>query len=111
MTRFSQTGGRQIAASVSRSGELRLRRLRDGHGGIRETVFLEPMALSVLTQRRAAAPYGMAGGEAGATGRQRVVRETGEVVELASVDGCDVVPGDRLLLETPGGGGFGYNSA
>jgi len=80
---------------------------RGGDGVERETVFLEPMELSVLTQHRAAAPYGMAGGEAGATGRQRVIRETGEVVELGSVDGCEVRSGDRLVLETPGGGGWG----
>ena len=49
----------------------------------------------------------MDGGEPGAPGRQRVVRASGEVLELGSVDGCEVGPGDRLVLETPGGGGWG----
>ena len=50
---------------------------------------------------------GMDGGEAGAPDRQRVIRADGEVVELGSVDGTEVRPGDRLVLETPGGGGWG----
>jgi 5-oxoprolinase (ATP-hydrolysing) len=78
-----------------------------GDGAVRETVFLEPMSLSVLTQHRAEGPYGMEGGEQGAPGRQRVIRASGEAVELRSVDGCEVEPGDRLVLETPGGGGWG----
>lgn len=78
-----------------------------GDGIIRETVFLAPMSLSVLTQHRTERPFGMAGGENGQPGCQRVIRETGEIVELGSVDGCNVRPGDRLILETPGGGGWG----
>jgi 5-oxoprolinase (ATP-hydrolysing) len=49
----------------------------------------------------------VAGGLSGAPGRQRVIRPTGEVLELGSVDGIEVEAGDRLLLETPGGGGWG----
>jgi 5-oxoprolinase (ATP-hydrolysing) len=80
---------------------------RGGDGAVRELAFLEPMSLSVLTQHRADGPYGAAGGSPGAPGRQRVLRATGEAVELGSVDGIDVAAGDRLLLETPGGGGWG----
>jgi 5-oxoprolinase (ATP-hydrolysing) len=80
---------------------------RGGDGAVREMTFLAPMSLSVLTQHRAAGPYGMAGGLPGAPGRQRVIRATGEVQELGSVDGTEVQPGDRLVLETPGGGGWG----
>ncbi len=82
-------------------------RFRGGDGVIREFVFLEPMALSVLTQHRIERPYGLQGGETGRPGRQRVVRHNGETLELAPVDGCEVQPGDRLILETPGGGGWG----
>lgn len=78
-----------------------------GDGIVRDMTFLAPMALSVLTQHRTSGPYGMAGGENGQPGRQRLLRETGEVVEIGSVDGCDVGTGDRLILETPGGGGWG----
>jgi 5-oxoprolinase (ATP-hydrolysing) len=78
-----------------------------GDGLVRELVFLEPAALSVLTQHRVEPPYGLRGGQPGMPGRQHVVRAGGAVVKLGPVDGCDVNPGDRLILETPGGGGFG----
>jgi 5-oxoprolinase (ATP-hydrolysing) len=82
-------------------------RWRGGDGAVRELSFLEPVSLSVLTQHRVERPYGMEGGEPGAPGRQTVIRASGEVVELRPVDGIDVEPGDRLVLETPGGGGWG----
>jgi 5-oxoprolinase (ATP-hydrolysing) len=49
----------------------------------------------------------MAGGGPGRPGRQRLVRADGETVELGAIDGREVAPGDRLVLETPGGGGWG----
>jgi 5-oxoprolinase (ATP-hydrolysing) len=82
-------------------------RWRGGDGAVRELTFLRPVSLSVLTQHRAEGPYGVDGGLPGAPGRQRVIRATGEVLELGSVDGTEMDPGDRLLLETPGGGGWG----
>jgi 5-oxoprolinase (ATP-hydrolysing) len=78
-----------------------------GDGAVRELTFLEPMSLSLLTQHRVEAPFGLAGGGPGRPGRQTLVRASGEVEELASVDGREVGPGDRLVLETPGGGGCG----
>ncbi len=80
-----------------------------GNGVIRQIRFLAPVALSVLTQHRKSAPYGLESGESGAVGRQYVVRKNGEVVELESVDGCDLEAGDVVVMETPGGGGFGKN--
>jgi 5-oxoprolinase (ATP-hydrolysing) len=82
-------------------------RHRGGDGVVRELTFLAPMALSLLTQHRVERPYGMAGGEPGQPGRQILVRAGGEVEHLASVAGCEVAAGDRLVLETPGGGGWG----
>ena len=82
-------------------------RFRGGDGVVREIVFLEPMSLSLLTQHRTTGPYGLAGGRSGAPGSQVVVRATGERRALASIDSCEVEAGDRLLLETPGGGGYG----
>ena len=82
-------------------------RYRGGDGAVRELTFLEPVSLSLLTQHRVEAPYGLAGGGSGQWGRQRLVRASGEIEELASVDGREVEPGDRLILETPGGGGWG----
>lgn len=80
---------------------------RGGDGAVRELVFLEEMSLSLLAQHRKEGPYGMAGGKPGKPGRQTLIRASGECVEMDSVDGCEVGPGDRLVLETPGGGGYG----
>ncbi len=82
-------------------------RHRGGDGVVRELTFLAPMSLSLLTQHRVEVPYGAAGGGPGQPGRQRLVRAAGEVLELAPIAGCEVEAGDRLVLETPGGGGWG----
>jgi 5-oxoprolinase (ATP-hydrolysing) len=82
-------------------------RHRGGDGLVREILFLEPASLSVLTQHRVEAPYGHDGGEPGRRGRQRIVRATGEEDTLGPVDGREVAEGDRLVVETPGGGGSG----
>jgi 5-oxoprolinase (ATP-hydrolysing) len=82
-------------------------RHRGGEGVVRELTFLAPMSLSLLTQHRVEAPYGAAGGGPGQPGRQRLVRAEGAVLELAPIAGCEVEAGDRLVLETPGGGGWG----
>jgi len=82
-------------------------RFRGGDGTVREITFLEPAMLSLLTQRRARGAPGMEGGEAGAPGQQRILRADGRSEALGSVDGRRVSPGDRLVLQTPGGGGWG----
>src|SRR5690606_9172494 len=92
-----------------RSGSGGAGKHRGGDGAVREVTFLEPMTLSVLTQHRREAPYGMERGEPGAKGRQRLIRQNGETVDLESIDGREVGPGDRLIVETPGGGGWGLS--
>ncbi len=82
-------------------------RRRGGDGAVRELTFLTPMSLSLLTQHRVERPYGMEGGEPGAPGRQRLVRASGEELDLPPIAAAEVEPGDRLILETPGGGGWG----
>ncbi len=82
-------------------------RQRGGDGAIREITFLKEMSLSILSQHRSEGPFGLEGGEPGLPGRQHVVRANGEVIELKAIDGCTVYSGDRLVLETPGGGGYG----
>jgi 5-oxoprolinase (ATP-hydrolysing) len=78
-----------------------------GNGITRELTFLEAVSLSVLTQHRTTAPYGMNGGKPGKTGSQTLVRISGEHQSLHWRDGAELSPGDRLILQTPGGGGFG----
>jgi len=78
-----------------------------GDGLIREIEFLVPLQFSILSQHRGSPPFGMAGGGDGKPGRQTIRRPDGSHRELAGVDGYPVEAGDRLILETPGGGGFG----
>lgn len=82
-------------------------RFRGGDGVIRELHFLAPVALSVLSQHRKEAPYGLAGGETGRVGRQWIVRADGAEEPLAGIDDRELEAGDRLVIETPGGGGWG----
>ena len=82
-------------------------RWRGGDGLVREIEFLAPIEMSILSQHRVSPPYGMAGGRDGAVGRQRLLRPDGTSRELAGIAGCHVEAGDRLVLETPGGGGYG----
>lgn len=83
---------------------------RGGHGAVRRIRFLEPMTVSTLSQHRRVPPYGMAGGEPGALGANRVERADGTVTELGGSGSADVGPGDVLVIETPGGGGYGRPS-
>jgi 5-oxoprolinase (ATP-hydrolysing) len=80
---------------------------RGGDGLVREITFLRPLRLSLLTQHRTTAPYGMEGGAPGASGRQRILRKDGAEETLSSIDGTEVEAGDKLIIETPGGGGYG----
>ena len=73
-----------------------------GDGLVREIEFLKPVRVSILSERRVCAPFGLAGGEPGAPGRNlHNGREIPAKVTL------DVEAGDRVRIETPGGGGFG----
>ncbi|MFD7391884.1 hydantoinase B/oxoprolinase family protein [Streptomyces sp. NPDC059852] len=82
-------------------------RWRGGDGAVRRIRFLEPMTVSTLSQHRRVPPYGMAGGAPGALGANRVEHADGTVTTLAGSDSADVGPGDVLVVETPGGGGYG----
>ena len=74
---------------------------------MREIEFLAPLEFSILSQHRVSAPYGMAGGGEGGLGRQLIIGADGSCRRLAGIEGCRVTAGDRLILETPGGGGYG----
>ncbi len=80
---------------------------RGGDGAVRRMKFLEPMTAAILSGHRRVPPYGMAGGAPGATGRNRIERANGDVLELGGCDQAAMQPGDVFVIETPGGGGYG----
>jgi 5-oxoprolinase (ATP-hydrolysing) len=82
-------------------------RWHGGDGLVREVEFLEPLGVSLLTQRRGEGPEGLAGGGAGQPGRQTLIAPDGGQRQLGASDQFDAVPGQRLRIETPGGGGYG----
>ncbi|MFQ5993839.1 MAG: hydantoinase B/oxoprolinase family protein [Acidiferrobacterales bacterium] len=78
-----------------------------GDGAIRRIRFLEPMTAAILSNRRVVAPFGLAGGEPGAAGRNWVERADGSTVQLEGRDQIDMKTGDVFVIATPGGGGYG----
>jgi 5-oxoprolinase (ATP-hydrolysing) len=78
-----------------------------GDGVKRVLTFLEPVNLSVLSQRRKSGPFGLNGGKAGQPGCQKVIRKNGEIVQLDSIQNINIETGDKFVIETPGGGGCG----
>ena len=85
---------------------------RGGDGVIREVQFLTKAQVTLLSDRRKFAPYGLNGGEPGATGSNTLVRAGGETKaqEMPSKFTLSVQAGDILRIETPGGGGWGNSS-
>lgn len=82
---------------------------RGGDGIVRKLEFLRPLKVSMLSERRGPyAPFGLNGGEAGALGQNQLIRAgTTEPVDLGGKFAIDVQPGDVLIIQTPGGGGWG----
>jgi len=80
---------------------------RGGDGARRIYEALAPMTATVLTQRRASGPPGADGGADGAPGKQTHVRG-GDARPLAWRDEVELAAGDLLIVETPGGGGWGH---
>ncbi len=65
------------------------------------------MTASILSNGRVHGAFGMAGGEAGQVGINRVVRADGTVQELGHIGQAEMQPGDIFEIHTPGGGGYG----
>jgi 5-oxoprolinase (ATP-hydrolysing) len=65
------------------------------------------MTAAILSNNRIYPPFGMAGGEPGALGRNHVERVDGTVDTLGHIGRTDMSAGDVFVIETPGGGGFG----
>ena len=82
-------------------------RWRGGDGGVRRLRFTEDVTVTVLSGHRRVPPYGMDGGLPGALGRNWVERADGSITAMEGCDSVEVSAGDALVIETPGGGGFG----
>ncbi len=81
-------------------------RFRGGDGIIREFEFLAPAKVNILSERRVFPPYGLAGGKPGKMGKN-LLRRGAKVINLGSKASFEVAKGDILVVETPGGGGYG----
>ncbi|MBK9122655.1 MAG: hydantoinase B/oxoprolinase family protein [Chloroflexi bacterium] len=105
--------------SLERSYPLRVLRygLRDGTGGagvhtggagiVREYEITTAATVTINSERRKLQPYGMQGGAPGAAGKNRLIGNDGTETALAAKATVSAVPGDRIIIWTPGGGGWG----
>lgn len=80
---------------------------KGGDGIIREWEFLRPVKMTLLSQHRTVAPYGLAGGDSGQCGQQWFVAADGRREPMAGIESRTIEPGGRVIIETPGGGGYG----
>ncbi len=80
---------------------------RGGDGAVRRIRFREAMTAGILSNRRRVPPFGLAGGDDGAVGVNRVERTDGAVETLGATAAVEMAAGDVFVIETPGGGGFG----
>jgi 5-oxoprolinase (ATP-hydrolysing) len=78
-----------------------------GDGVIRDIEFRIPMTVSILSERRTFEPYGMAGGEPGKRGLNQWNKKHGQTVNIGGKSSVLVGAGDRVVINTPGGGGYG----
>jgi N-methylhydantoinase B/oxoprolinase/acetone carboxylase alpha subunit len=97
----------RIATYALRQGSGGAGRFPGGEGLVREYVALVPTEATILTDRRESRPYGAQGGAAGREGRNTLIRADGSVHPLPAKASFELAAGDRLRIETPGGGGYG----
>ncbi len=81
-----------------------------GEGGVRRVEFLQPMTAAILSNGRVHPAFGMAGGQAGAPGLNRVIRADGTVLDLDHIGQVQMAVGDVFEISTPGGGGYGLTA-
>ena len=96
-----------IDAFRIRSGSGGCGRWPGGDGVIRQIRFREPMTVAILANNRLIAPFGLEGGGSGKVGKTYIVRANGGIENFGSCGQGEVQTGDAIVVETPGGGGFG----
>ena len=82
-------------------------KFKGGDGLVREVEFLEPLNAAILSERRVHRPYGLNGGESGKCGRNLFFRKDGSTLFLGGKNEIRAEAGERIRIETPGGGGYG----
>ncbi|EED95002.1 5-oxoprolinase [Thalassiosira pseudonana CCMP1335] len=80
---------------------------KGGDGVVREIEPLRPLVMSILSERRTLQPYGLEGGEPGKTGKNLLIRKNGIALNIGAKRSCAISRGERLVIESPGGGGYG----
>jgi len=97
----------QLISFEVRAGSGGAGRTRGGDGAIRRIRFLAPMTAAILSNGRRRGAFGIAGGEAGQPGANRVRRADGRVEPVDYIGEVAMAPGDEFEIATPGGGGYG----
>lgn len=82
-------------------------RWNGGDGVVRRIRFLRELSVGILSERRAFAPWGLEGGADGQRGLNLVVRKDGSVVNLGGKNTYQAQRGDAIVIQSPGGGGYG----
>jgi len=80
---------------------------RGGDGTVREIRFLKPRLVSILSERRKYPPYGIAGGLPAVKGKNLLIKADGSCINLGGKAEVLVKKENRIIIKTPGGGGFG----
>jgi N-methylhydantoinase B len=80
---------------------------RGGNGIVREIEVLTDCEVTLLAERRKHGPWGLSGGDAGAPGKASVVRAGGSIEEMPGKFSARLLKGERIRIESPGGGGWG----
>ncbi len=80
----------------------------NGGNGVKRSIrFLEKMIVAILSGRRKTSPFGIKGGGSAKPGETKIKKTNGEIKVLSSVDIEEVNKGDIIIVNTPGGGGYG----
>jgi len=80
---------------------------RGGNGIVREIEVLSDAEVTLLSDRRTRGPGGLSGGGNGSTGKASVIHKNGSVAKLPGKSNTRLRKGERIRIETPGGGGWG----
>jgi 5-oxoprolinase (ATP-hydrolysing) len=82
-----------------------------GDGVLRTIRFLEKMECTILSGHRRVPPFGLAGGEDGLVGENRVRRNDGRTEKLAGCEATIIDAGETIVIQTPTAGGYGTPQA